>query len=205
MAPDLRYILFNLNQNTIDMKLNKLITASLMGFTACGISLGQTPPIQGGHEGSPAKVSAGADVATPADAIVVQGDKLMVRKNGKMTAMASDTTLANGTVIMTDGTAKTKDGKVVMLSSGDVVAMTGDITKRDRYKLKDGKMVIKRDGKEMMMTDTVVLADGTRVMPDGRVMMKDGEAKALREDQEIDWDGRIKDDSIDSGPQGKRQ
>lgn len=58
---------------------------------------------------------------------MMQDGKLMMDKNGTMSAVASDVTLANGTTITPDGKVTWKDGKSQTLKNGEKVSNTGKI------------------------------------------------------------------------------
>ncbi len=128
----------------------------------------------------------------------------MVRKDGKVTAMETDMTLPDGTMIMMDGTVKTPEGNTVVLKDGDEVTLQGKVVKPTVFVHKDGKMLVRRDGKDVPMTEPAIIEDGAQVMLDGTILMKDGKTKQLGENQQIDWDGRIKSaEIVKSGPPGK--
>ncbi len=182
------------------------IALSSIGFAQDSLAEPQTSILKEGIRGNPSKVDSAEEVAHKEDAIIMKNDALMVRKDDKLSPMEADMTLKDGTIVMKNGTVKTTGGDVIVLISGDEVTMDGKIMKRDLLVFRDGKMLIKRDGKLMPMIETQVIEDGTQVMMDGTIMMKDGETKKLKDGQQIDWEGRVKDgDIIKPGPPGKRQ
>ena len=58
---------------------------------------------------------------------VMKDGKLMMDKNGTMTAVDNDVTLSNGTTISTDGKVTWKDGKSQTLKNGEIVSTNGKI------------------------------------------------------------------------------
>ena len=74
--------------------------------------------------------------------VTMQGNKMMVFKDGKTMAMDKDMMLKNGTKVMTDGTIKMKDGKTMKMKNGEMMDMKGKVTwmKGDNNKMMDHKM-----------------------------------------------------------------
>ncbi|MES2477169.1 MAG: DUF6799 domain-containing protein [Verrucomicrobiota bacterium] len=193
------------------MKFKSIITSAFMGIACSSIAHAQqgtaeaTSTLKEDLRGNPSKVDSADDVAKQQDAIVVKDGTLMVRKDSKLSPMETDMTLTDGSIVLMDGSVKTPEGNVVLLNSGDEVALDGKILKRDILVFRESKMMIKRDGKVMPMTEPTIIGNGTQVMLDGSIVMKDGDTKTLKDGQQIDWDGRIKDgDIVDAGPRGKR-
>ena len=58
---------------------------------------------------------------------VMQDGKLMMDKNGTMSAVNSDVTLSNGTTITTDGKVTWKSGKTQTLENGERIGSNGHI------------------------------------------------------------------------------
>ena len=61
------------------------------------------------------------------DGMMMQGNKMMVIKDGKATMMTEDMTLSNGTMVMKDGTVKMKDGTTMTMANGDHMDMSGNM------------------------------------------------------------------------------
>ena len=58
---------------------------------------------------------------------VMKDGKLMMDKNGTMSAVDNDVTLSNGTTITTDGKVTSKDGTTQTLKEGDRVGANGKV------------------------------------------------------------------------------
>lgn len=203
LALHLHVVLRQLNHNP--MKFKNIITSGLVGIALSHISHAEESTLKDDLRGNPSKVTMSGDVPQRQDAYIVHDGTVMLRKDGKTTAMESDMELENGTMVMMNGTVKTTDGNVIILKQGDEVTMKGEIIKPTVFVHKDGKMLVRRDGKDLLMTETRVIADGTKVMTDGTILTKDGKAKKLGDNQQIDWDGRIKSaEIVKAGPPGKQ-
>ena len=61
------------------------------------------------------------------DGIMMQNGKMMIFRNGNMSAMNRDTTLSNGTVIMRNGNVIMKDGTKKALKEGEHIDMSGQM------------------------------------------------------------------------------
>lgn len=59
------------------------------------------------------------------DMVMMKGDKMMMRKEGKWVAMDQEMTMKNGTKVMTDGTVMNSDGTKMKMMSGDRMTMEG--------------------------------------------------------------------------------
>jgi hypothetical protein len=59
------------------------------------------------------------------DGIMMQGNKMMVIKDGKASMMTEDMALSNGTMVMKDGSVKMKDGTSMTMANGDHMDMSG--------------------------------------------------------------------------------
>ncbi len=187
------------------MKLKNIISSGLIGIAICHISNAEETTLKEDLRGNPSKVTMSGNVPQRQDAYVMNDGKVMVRKDSKLTAIATDMALEDGTMVMLDGTVKTPEGNIVVLRDGDEVTLEGKIVKPTVFVHKDGKMLVRRDGKDVPMTEPMVIGDGAQVMLDGTVLMKDGKTKQLGENQQIDWDGRVKSaEIVKSGPPGKQ-
>ncbi len=59
--------------------------------------------------------------------VMMQDGKMVMYKDGNMTALAESVTMTNGTKIMVDGSYTNKDGKKKMLKEGEHMDMSGNM------------------------------------------------------------------------------
>jgi hypothetical protein len=74
------------------------------------------------------KSSQDAEMKAVADGYYFTGGKLMLVKNGKMSAVKKDVTLSNGTGVMMNGSYMKKGGKKMKLMEGDHFDMKGKMS-----------------------------------------------------------------------------
>lgn len=71
------------------------------------------------------------DKAMMKDHIMMQGGKVMMIKEGKMTPLDKELTLGNGTKVTADGTVTMKDGKKTMMKEGEMMSLDGEMMQHD--------------------------------------------------------------------------
>jgi|GEM_PF-1766815 len=68
------------------------------------------------------------------DGYRMHNGKMMISKNGKMTAMENEMTFSDGSVLKSDGTIIRKDGTKLTIKDGEYVDLTGKVVRSDRKK-----------------------------------------------------------------------
>ncbi|KAA9340703.1 DUF6799 domain-containing protein [Adhaeribacter soli] len=61
------------------------------------------------------------------EGVMMEGDKILITRNGQTTIMTKDTTFANGTMIMSNGMVKMADGTTMNMKNGDRMDMNGNM------------------------------------------------------------------------------
>ena len=68
------------------------------------------------------------------DGYRLQNGKVMMSKNGQMTAMDKEMTFSDGSRLRSDGTIMRKDGSRLIIKDGEYVDLTGKLVKSDKNK-----------------------------------------------------------------------
>lgn len=68
---------------------------------------------------------------TMRDHIMMQGQRVLLIKEGKSVLLDKELTLSNGAKVMPDGTVTMKDGKKTMMKEGEMMTMDGEMMQHD--------------------------------------------------------------------------
>lgn len=131
----------NINNNTNDNLKNNSNTND--GMDRDKNSIGNTDngnmtrtPIKNktNQTGSTTKATNSGKVYT--DGVMMKDGRMMIVKNGNMTAMSSDQTMQNGTIVMSNGKMKHKDGTTMMMKEGGQIDFAGNNVSMDNTNTK---------------------------------------------------------------------
>ena len=129
------------------------------------------------------------------DGYVVEGEKVLVISNGKVTQLTREITFKNGNKLTTNAVL-IKNGEQTNLKDGDFLDMDGQVKNREGMTkncmmMKDGKMIISKNGKMSPMNKDVTTKNGTVCSMDGICTTKEGKKITLKDGDCLDMDGQI--------------